>query len=70
MSDNNQITDLESRLAFQEDALEKMSDEMAQQAIEIDRLTRMVKHLSDQVKLLAPDNNPGGVEADVPPPHY
>lgn len=70
MSEQNRIADLESRLAFQEDALDKMSDEMAQQAIEIDRLSRIVKHLSDQVKLLGPDNNPGAADADVPPPHY
>lgn len=69
MNPQQQIEDLESRIAFQEDALEKMSNEMAQQGIEIERLNRIVKLLSDQMKNLAPDNI-SAPEADVPPPHY
>ena len=69
MNSNQQLEDLESRIAFQEDALEKMSQEMAQQGIEIERLNRIVKLLSDQLKQLAPDNI-SSPDADVPPPHY
>ena len=46
-----------------------MSLEMAQQGIEVEKLNRMVKFLSEQLKLLAPDNI-SLPDADVPPPHY
>lgn len=69
MSDQQRLEDLESRLAFQEDALEKMSDVMAQQSLEIDRLTRMVKHLNQQLKSIGSDNI-NAPEDDAPPPHY
>ena len=69
MNPQQQIDHLESRIAFQEEALEKMSLEMAQQGIEVEKLTRMVKLLSEQLKHLAPDNI-SSADADVPPPHY
>ncbi len=69
MSDQQRLDDLESRLAFQEDTLDKMSDVMAHQSLEIDKLTRMVKHLNQQVKTLGPDNI-SAPEDEAPPPHY
>ncbi|WP_432470728.1 SlyX family protein [Amphritea sp. HPY] len=69
MSDQQRLDDLESRLAFQEDSLDKMSDVMARQSLEIDKLTRMVKHLNQQVKTLGSDNI-SAPEDEAPPPHY
>ena len=69
MSDQQRLEDLESRLAFQEDALDKMSDVIAKQSLEADKMMRMIKHLSQQVKSLGQDPL-GAPEDDVPPPHY
>ncbi|WP_417224860.1 SlyX family protein [Amphritea sp.] len=63
------LEDLESRVAFQEDALDKMSAEMANQGAEIARLTQIIKTLHQQVKQFAPDQI-SAPEDDVPPPHY
>ena len=60
---------LQSRIAFQEDALDKMSAEMAKQGAEIARLTQIIKILHQQVKQFAPDLI-SAPEDDVPPPHY
>ncbi len=69
MSETNRITDLEARLAFQEDALDKMSEVMAKQSLEMDRMNVLLRHLHSQVKMIGQDaiSSP---DADVPPPHY
>jgi len=60
--------ELETRLAFQEHALQGMSDTVARQQAEIDRLARVVKETRERLR---------GVSAPVmerseepPPPHY
>lgn len=69
MKQQQSLEDLESRVAFQEDALDKMSAEMANQGAEITRLTQIIKTLHQQVKQFAPDQI-SAPEDDVPPPHY
>lgn len=69
MNQQQQLEDLETRVAFQEDTLDKMSTEMAQQGIEIERLTRIVKILHQQLKQVAPDQN-SAPDEEPPPPHY
>lgn len=68
MADDNTLADLESRIAFQEDTIDKLSEVVARQEIELEKLTRVVKILHGQMREL------GGSEdapaADVPPPHY
>ncbi len=68
MTNPENLAELESRVAFQEDAIDKLSEAVARQEMDIERLVRMVKFLNNQLKEigggdLAPD-------ADVPPPHY
>jgi SlyX protein len=62
------LVDLETRVAFQEHALQEMSDVVARQQTEIDRLTRLLKEIQDRLR---------GISAPVaerseetPPPHY
>jgi SlyX protein len=60
--------DLETRLAFQEHALQEMSDVVARQQAEIDRLTRALGETQD---LLRRTSSPVGERSDEPPPpHY
>lgn len=69
MNQQQQLEDLETRVAFQEDTLDKMSTEMAQQGVEIERLTRIIKVLHQQLKQVAPDQN-SAPDEESPPPHY
>lgn len=62
------LVDLETRVAFQEHALQEMSDVVARQQTEIDRLMRLLKEIQDRLR---------GISAPVadrseetPPPHY
>jgi SlyX protein len=68
MADNDALAELESRIAFQEDAIDKLSDVVARQEMDLEKLTRMVKILHGQLRELGGgDDAPA---ADVPPPHY
>jgi SlyX protein len=62
------LVDLETRAAFQEHALQEMSDVVSRQQTEIDRLNRLLKEVQDRLR---------GISAPVadrseetPPPHY
>lgn len=69
MSDAERLADLESRIAFQEDTLDKLNDTVARQELEIERLTRMIKILNTQLQQL--DRGAVGEFVDEPPPpHY
>jgi len=69
MSDLDRITELESRVAFQEDAIDKLSDVIARQEIELMQLKELVTYLRDQIKNLdlSGHSTPGD---EPPPPHY
>ncbi|WP_299198570.1 SlyX family protein [uncultured Amphritea sp.] len=69
MNQQQLLEELESRVAFQEDTLDKMSEEMAKQGAEIARLTQIIKVLHQQVKQFSPDQI-SAPEDDAPPPHY
>ena len=63
------VIDLESRIAFQEDVIQQLSDQLAEQQNNMHILTIQLKHLSDQVK--AGHFSDGGEDdgSDIPP-HY
>lgn len=68
MCDNESLQNLESRVAFQEAAIDQLSDTIARQELELDKMTRMIHHLTQRIKELSEgqplsDNN-------QPPPHY
>ncbi|RDE19921.1 SlyX protein [Motiliproteus coralliicola] len=65
----DQLIELQSRQAFQDDSIQSLSDELAKQQLEIERLGRMVKLLSEQLKQVGtgPTSNPAD---EPPPPHY
>jgi len=68
MAEEARLEDLESRVAFQEDAIDKLSDVVARQEKELDQLKRMVLILSTQVRNF--DNADGAPKANEVPPHY
>jgi SlyX protein len=69
MSDGaRRIEDLEARLAFQEKAIEELSDALAAARAELDRLGLRLKRVEDQLRAAVP--GVVGDAADDPPPHY
>lgn len=69
MSDQERIAELESRVAFQEDAIDKLSDVIARQDIELVQLKELVLSLHKQIKLMDL-SNPTSNGEEPPPPHY
>ena len=68
MSNSDNLAELESRIAFQEDAIDKLSEMVAKQEMDIERLTRMVKILNIQLREMG--SGEAAPEADAPPPNY
>ena len=68
MANNDTLAELESRIAFQEDAIDKLSEVVARQEIDLEKLTRMVKILHDQLRELGDGDDAAG--ANPLPPHY
>jgi len=63
------ITELEVKLAFQDDLLEALNHTVAQQQQQIDLLQAQLRQLYQQMKSLQPSQLAD--EADEPPPpHY
>ncbi|MDZ7671173.1 MAG: SlyX family protein [Gammaproteobacteria bacterium] len=57
----------ESKLLFQEDALQQLSDALVAQQARIDKLEARLKALSEQV---ADQADSSDESPDQPPPHY
>ncbi|MCU7876467.1 MAG: SlyX family protein [Candidatus Thiodiazotropha sp. (ex. Lucinoma kazani)] len=66
---NEHIFDLESRLAFQEEAINTLSETVVEQQQLIDSLTRTVEALRERIKAFDPSPLQSG-EPEPPPPHY
>ncbi len=60
--------ELETRLAFQEHALQEMSDTVARQQAEIDRLTHALKEMQQRLRGISAPTMERSEEP--PPPHY
>lgn len=63
------VVELETRLAFQEDAIHHLNETVAAQQRQIDALTKTLEALKKRLLSLSPsplDSN----EAEPPPPHY
>lgn len=69
MSLEQRMDDLETRLSFQDDAMNTMSEELIQQQRIIERLQAQVAALIKRQEELVSQVGQGGVE-DTPPPHY
>ena len=64
------IDDLEERLAFQDDALQKLDDALASQQQQIMMLERKLDLMIEHMKKLETALPDGGDPADEKPPHY
>ncbi len=66
---DDRFIDLETRLAYQDEAIRSLSDTVARQQKRMDQLESLVRQLLDRVKSM---NEPvyKGTPADEIPPHY
>lgn len=71
MTDAEQIADLQTRLAFQEDALQEMSNQMALQAQELQMARQQIRLLNQKLnELFNQLDQRAAAPADERPPHY
>lgn len=66
---NEQLTELEIKLAFQEDLLETLNKIVSEQQVQIELLQGQMRLLYQQLKSLQPTDVALPVD-EVPPPHY
>ena len=66
--DSERITDLETRSAFQEHAFEELSEVVAEQMRQIDKLEKRLEELKEKVE--SPGSPAGDAPQNDPPPHY
>ncbi|MDQ2075346.1 SlyX family protein [Marinimicrobium sp. ABcell2] len=64
----DQIIELQSRLAFQEDTLNELNGVVVEQATQIDQLRQQLRSLAEQYQDLR--HHQGAEGEDQPPPHY
>jgi SlyX protein len=69
MSMENRIEQLEMKVAFQDDNIETLNDEIFEQQRKLQILTEQVAYLVEKLKEAEPDNA-GIEEVDMRPPHY
>lgn len=65
---NDQVTDLEIRLTYQESALQQLNDVIVKQQDQIDALIEEIKRLRQQLQSGAEFVRP--LSEETPPPHY
>ncbi|GAA0854962.1 SlyX family protein [Aliiglaciecola litoralis] len=65
----SQIASLETQVAFQEDTIEQLNQALADQQLQIDKISFQLKQMVNKVKQLEPSNLADASE-EAPPPHY
>lgn len=65
----SRLTNLETKVAFQDDLVESLNRIVAAQQQQIDLLQQQVQLLYDQLRSLSPSNVDGS-PVDERPPHY
>ncbi|MBB5322583.1 SlyX family protein [Marinobacter oulmenensis] len=65
----DRLAELETRLAFQDDVIHTLSEQVAQQELDIRELWHAKQLLHKQLKDISP-SNVKKEEDETPPPHY
>lgn len=63
------IEQLQMKVAFQEDTIETLSQALADQQLQIDKLMFQMQHVVEKVQQIQPSNIASASE-ETPPPHY
>ncbi|UXN34973.1 SlyX family protein [Avibacterium paragallinarum] len=64
-----QIAELETKVAFQEHAIEELNQALIDQQFIIEKMQLQLRHLAAKLKDLQPSNIASQAE-ETPPPHY
>ena len=65
------ISELESRLEFQDETIQKLNDEMVQLQNKLLAQEKQIKHLSERLQvLIGSDDGAYPNQVEPPPPHY
>lgn len=67
---DNRITELETRVAYQEHTIQELNDVVYRQQLQIDKIEIMCKHLMDRIQSLAEAGSGGEQQTNERPPHY
>ncbi|OOF87282.1 SlyX protein [Rodentibacter ratti] len=65
----NRITELEMKVAFQEQLLEELNQALVQQQFDMDRMQLQLRYMANKLKDFHPSNIASQAE-ETPPPHY
>ena len=63
------IEQLQTKVAFQEDTIDTLSQALADQQLQIDKLVFQMQHVVDKLKQVQTSNIANASE-ETPPPHY
>ena len=63
------VTELESRVAFQDDTIQKLNDVIIEQQHQIDQLSAQMAAVKEQIQALVPELI-ADQSQETPPPHY
>lgn len=65
------ISELESRLEFQDETIQKLNEEMVQLQNKLFAQEKQIKHLSERLQVLVgSDDGADPNQVEPPPPHY
>ena len=67
--DQDQIVELQTKVAFLEQTIDELNEILTQQQAQISLMERAMKHLNTQIEQLAGPNIKAADE-ESPPPHY
>lgn len=63
------VTELETKIAFQEHTIETLNQAVIDQQFALDKLQQQVRHLAEKLQGIQPSNIASRAE-ETPPPHY
>lgn len=65
----NRITELETKVTFQEQLLEELNQALVQQQFDMDKMQMQLRYIVSKLKDVQPSNIASQAE-ETPPPHY
>lgn len=68
MTTEQRLIELETKVAFQEDTIQSLSDTLARQQFELEKLQRLTQDLRTQMQ--SNQTMIRDLQQEVPPPHY
>lgn len=68
MTTEQRLIELETKVAFQEDTIQSLSDTLARQQFELEKLQRLAQDLRTQMQ--SNQTMIRDLQQEVPPPHY